>query len=349
MILFPNLGLAFLSRSIKLALIGLFCMAIAACSEAPRELTIQGPTMGTFYKVVMVSSDPLLDEKRVNQEVSEILDAVNTSMSTYIPDSELSKINQLSAKETVEVSPLLNDVLTEALRISQLSNGSFDPTLGKAIRLWGFGEDGRVTSRPSPELLAELKRSTGYLNIKFSDGALTKQVDDLEINLSAIAKGYAVDLIAESLDRAGVGHYLIDIGGELRAKGKNLRGNVWRVGVEKPSAIGGVQEIIKLDNQAIATSGDYRNFLTIDGKQYSHTISPMTLEPVFHRLASVSVMHKSSMTADALATAILSMGDKKGVEFAEQNGLSAYFIIRGETADNLTFHSTAGFTINLVD
>ncbi len=324
---------------------------LSACQPPAERLYLAGPIMGTEYRITIVSDaggSPVRgDEAALRMAVVSAMEAVNQSMSTYIPDSELSRFNRMKAGETLQMSDGLYDVVAEALEISRVSEGAFDATLGKAIRLWGFAEDGQITRQPSTEKLALIRESVGYEKLSIQARALSKSVDDLEVNLSAIAKGYAVDKVTEAIASLGYRNYLVDIGGELRAAGVNADGQNWRVGVEKPHVTGGVAQVVELRDQAIATSGDYRNFLTIDGERFSHTIDPNTLRPVFHRLASVSVLSERASTADALATALLTMGDEKGVAFAEQNGLAAYFIIRSETEGNYEIHVTEQFKTNL--
>lgn len=320
-------------------------IVFSACEPQPQKVIVSGPIMGTTYQVTAILTDrtQALDQGRVNAAALAAMDKVNQSMSTYIPDSELSQINRLPANTPFAVSGELNEVLSEALKISRQSNGYFDATLGKAIRLWGFSEDGTIIEPPSAKALAELRSHVGFQKIHFEQSVLSKRVDDLEINLSAIAKGYAVDKVAEAMDALGINHYLINIGGELRAKGVNEEGKAWQVGVEKPHITGGIVQVVALDNASIATSGDYRNYIEIDGKRFSHTIDPTTLKPIYHRLASVSVVSEKASTADALATAILAMGEVKGRQYAEENGLSAFFIVRELSGNAFEISMTDGF------
>ncbi len=161
-----------------------------------------------------------------------------------------------------------------------------------------------------------------------SERFLSKSAASLMIDLSAIAKGYAVDQVAGLLRQQGIEDFLVDIGGELRASGHNVDGHLWRVGIERPEVLGGVDRIVALRDKAIATSGDYRNFLVLDGKTFSHTINPTTMRPVIHRLALVSVIAEDAATADALATALMVMGEVVARQFAEHNQLAAYLVIR---------------------
>lgn len=311
----------------KMAIVSL--VFLSACQEAPthKQVTFSGPIMGTDYRISALVG-VATDLNVLEQDILNAMQAVNQSMSTYIDDSELNQFNRASADQMIALSPALVDVLTESLAISRMSSGAFDVTLAKVIDLWGFGPDGRATQRPSAQQLADLRGSVGYEKIKISNQQATKTVDELRVDLSAIAKGYAVDQVAHTLLTNNVTGFLINIGGELRGAGRKLDGSVWQVGIEKPHALGGIQEIVMLDNQAIATSGDYRNFYTIDGEQYSHTIDPTTLSPVFHKLALVSVLADTAMRADGLATAMLAMGEVRAQAFAKQHDLAAYMIIR---------------------
>lgn len=321
---------------------------LQGCDTQPEISNYTGPTMGTEYRVTVVDRDRIqVGPSLVRAKIESALERVNQSMSTYIPDSEISRFNRLAAGQAQTLSDDMWQVTSEALELGEFTNGAFDPTLGKAIRLWGFAEDGRISEQPSAETLMQIRDSVGYQKIELSERRLAKQVNGLELNLSAIAKGYAVDLVAQELELLGLNHYLVNIGGELRAKGQNADNVTWRVGVEKPQLLGGVKQVVMLKDQAIATSGDYRNYIVIDGQQFSHTIDSTTLKPIYHKLASVSVVSDKASTADALATALLAMGEERGVAFAHANNIAAYFIIRRDAEDEFTVHVTEKFRVNL--
>jgi len=292
--------------------------------------------MGTDYRIT-VRSNESVEATTLQQAALEAMQAVNQSMSTYIADSELNRLNRAPANQEFKLSNDLANVLTQAQSVSKSSNGAFDTTIAKAINLWGFGVDGRVSVTPSDDQLTELRADVGYQKLQLVESSngvsALKQTDGLQVDLSAIAKGYAVDKVANAFSELGVNNYLINIGGELRAKGQNSEGMAWRVGIEKPHLLGGIQQVIALKNQAIATSGDYRNYIEIDGQRFSHTLNPVTLKPVLHRLALVSVLNTSSSMADALATAMMSMGEETALDFAKTNKLAAYFVIRRANTD----------------
>jgi thiamine biosynthesis lipoprotein len=306
-------------------------LMLCACQQRPeaQSVTFSGPIMGTEYRITVVV--PVADAlDQLELDILAEMNAVNSSMSTYLVDSELSQINRLPAYTPFVLSPELNSVLSEALEISELSQGAFDVTVADAVNLWGFGPNGTITAQPSPEQLVSLQASVGYKNLRLVNGSLSKVNAATKIDLSAIAKGYAVDQVARMLKAKRFNNFLIDVGGELRLSGLNVDKRVWRVAIEKPQTLGGVQQVLELTDAAIATSGDYRNFININGRKYSHTISPKTLKPVFHRLALVSVISENASTADALATALMAMGEAAALEFARDKDLIAYFVIRGD-------------------
>ncbi len=335
---------------------GAVSVLLPGCEKPVQPWVFTGATMGTQYQVTIEPNAANAGELLANTNKSELeqaiinaLDVVNQSMSNYIADSELSQFNRLPAGQAVVLSPDMLLVMREALQISELSQGAFDVTLGKAIRLWGFAEDGRISEQPSAAVLADISESVGHRHLSLEGDRLSKDVAGLEVNLSAIAKGYAVDKVAEVIAAYGFTNYLVSIGGELRASGVKADNTPWRLGIEKPHVTGGVAEIVNLHNEAIATSGDYRNYHIIDGQHFSHTINPQTLKPVYHKLASVSVLAPKASTADALATALLSMGEEKAVSFAKRHNIAAFFIIRGEKTGDYRVYATDLFMDNLAE
>ena len=233
------------------------------------------------------------------------LDSINASMSTYQVDSAISLFNRSRSTDWHPVPKNLADVVNAALQLSQLTNGAFDATVSPLVRLWGFGSGAQVDANPSVSEVADALGFTGYskLQVRLSPPALMKQVPELEVDLSAIAKGYAVDTIADMLHTRGHQNYLVEIGGELRVSGRNEAGKPWAIGVESPDADSPVQKLGLLQG-GIATSGDYRNFRVQSGKRYSHIIDPRSGVPVSHHLASVTVIHNNAMLADGWSTAV---------------------------------------------
>lgn len=300
-----------------------------ACSEQPPAVIdkIHGYTMGTSYHVQWRSSS-LLDPQQAQVEIDQILVKINQQMSTYQADSELSRFNQANAPITQTVSPELFEVLQLSLSLHELTSGYFDISVGPVVNLWGFGPDKMPTKLPTEEQTAKAKRAIGLDAITLGASSISK-TQQRYLDLSAIAKGYAVDKVAELLESKGVKDYLVEIGGEMRAKGQKTQEKPWRVAVEKPDENQrSVQKVIAMHDGAMATSGDYRNFFEMNGQQYSHSIDPFTAKPVKHTLASVTIIDDTCARADALATAMLVMGADKAKAFAAEHNIKAYLIER---------------------
>jgi len=296
---------------------------------ARQEYLMQGKTMGTTYNIKVVGEN--IDTVKLQQGIDEKLKQLNQEMSTYINDSELSTFNQSTSLEPISVSPGLSRVLKEAIRLGKLSEGALDVTVGPLVNLWGFGPEYRPETVPSNELLALTKARVGLDKLVFEQGMLSKSIPDLYVDLSTIAKGYGVDLVAEFIEANGINNYLVEIGGEMRIKGFKHTGELWHVAIEKPlSNERAVHQIIIPKDNAVATSGDYRIYFEADGQRFSHIIDPKTGKPINHKLVSVTVIHPSSMTADGLSTAMMVMGEEKALAFAEANGLAVYIIAKTE-------------------
>lgn len=302
---------------------------ISGCQDKPQDIkAYQGITMGTTFTVKWVpNQQESVDTNAINQALVD----VNQAMSTYIDDSELSIINRLPANNTVEPSAQLHAILVKADEISTKSSGAFDVTVGPLVNLWGFGPDGRIIKSPDQNEIDDIRDRVGYRFLELSSKSLTKHKDSY-IDLSAIAKGYGVDVIATLLENSGVHSYLIEIGGELRAKGFKPDGSNWKIAIESPSAgfERTIQKIIAVKDVGIATSGDYRNYFEEGGVRFSHTIDPNTGRPITHRLASVTVLMPTCAEADAYATALMVMGEESAFTFALENNIEAFFIVKTE-------------------
>jgi thiamine biosynthesis lipoprotein len=221
-------------------------------------------------------------------------------------------------------------VVREALRISEASGGAFDVTVGPLVNLWGFGPEDRPRRVPDERAIEERRAAVGYrkLAVRMSPPAVKKDAPELSCDLSALAKGYGVDTVAEYLDACGMRNYMVEVGGEVRAKGKNGQGIPWRIGVERPGGPGGLLKVIRISGHALATSGDYRNYFEEDGVRYSHTIDPRTGRPIAHALGSVTVIHRSCMVADGMATAINVLGPQAGYDLAVRQKLPVLMVVR---------------------
>jgi len=334
-----------LTKWLAAVLLAVFVLGLAGCDNPPREriLSFGGMTMGTSFSMKWVATD----ESRmaeIRSEATALLAEINRQMSTYIPDSELSLLNRAEPGQPHEVPAELMFVLQEAQRISDWTEGAFDVTVGPLVNLWGFGPDGRILHAPDDEQIRQLKARIGYRFIHLLPESQQVLKDgDQYVDLSAIAKGYGVDALAGLLEEKGIDRFLVEIGGELRASGHKPNGEPWRLAIEAPvaGAERTAQTLISLDQGAVATSGDYRNFFEEKGIRFSHTIDPRTGRPIRHRLASVTVIRPTCAEADALATALMVMGEEQGYNFAKQHNLAAFFI--SKHGDDFSTRATAAF------
>jgi len=309
--------------------------SVAACAR-PVHATIRGLTMGTSYVVELAA--PMDDAARtgLKELIEAELAAINRAMSTYDPRSELSEFNRRQDLRWAPASRGLLEVLDSASRISTATQGAFDVTVGPLVDLWGFGPQYRTRRVPNDVVIERVRKSVGYQHLQAdpSAGAIRKRDSRIQVDLCAIAKGYGVDRVAMILDRQGVDDYLVEIGGELRARGTTAAGRPWRVGIERPVEGGHVLgEIVVLENRAIATSGTTEDFFEQDGRHYSHIIDPMTARPVEHPPRAVSVVADTTMEADAWATALVVLGPERGYALAQARGLAVLFV----TASGPTF------------
>lgn len=320
------------------------------CTPVAPINKIAGPTMGTEYHISWVSqftsaNDIELERLDIQRDVNAILISINQSMSTYDSQSELSIINSQFKEGWQEISADLYRVLMMAMQVNVNSEGAFDITVGPLVNLWGFGPNKSINQAPSEDAVAEQLAQVGAkgINLRQRDESFELKLEQVRyIDLSAIAKGYAVDVIARYLSKAGIDGYLVEVGGEIIAHGVKAEGVLWKIAIEAPNDDGRTaQLVIPLSNMGVATSGDYRNFFQQDGRRFSHTIDGRTGYPVDHGLASVSVLHESVAMADAWATALTVLGAEKGLALAEKHGLAAFFIQR--TAAGFKQHTSSQF------
>ncbi|MEM6707699.1 MAG: FAD:protein FMN transferase [Pseudomonadota bacterium] len=319
------------------ALVGIAISVLSAC-EAPSESiyrTISGQTMGTYYRVEAECS--VLTPAALEAELAR----VNTQMSNYDPGSQLSRLNGAPVDQWLNVDPELVSILRSAQTLHKASDGALEITIAPVLRLWGFGPGAAdVVRAPAiDDIRRALERvDQGLLEWRTEPNPQLRRRGPVEVDLSAIAKGHGVDRLAEVIEAQGCRNYLVDIGGEVRASGRNARGGGWIVGIEVPDprSVGAVQRLLSLQTGAVATSGDYRNFIEAADtgsarSNWSHTIDPRTGSPVTHSLASVTVIAEQAAVADGWATALLVLGPVAGWARARELGLAAIFILRTET------------------
>ena len=311
-----------------LFLIGIFLLS--GCTQpTERLIKFSGNTMGTTYNISYTPfTSGASPKEEVKKEVDLILEKVNNQMSTYRKESELSKLNQNKSTDEILLSSELFSILKLANKISIQTLGAFDVTVGPIVNLWGFGPDGK-RKVPSEGVLKNLSHSIGFQKIKYFENRMIKKTQkNLYIDLSAIAKGHGVDQVSNYLDSIQANSYLVEIGGEVRVKGK-INGRAWNLGIETPDENSrSIKKIIPLqDKMSMATSGNYRNFFRSKGIRYGHTIDPKTLRPVTHKTGSVTVLYSGSCAkADAFATALMVMNPDEALKFSNDNKLLSYIL-----------------------
>lgn len=300
---------------LKALLISIF-LGLSACGDNQPTQTVSGSTMGTSYTVKTVG-------RSVSKaQIEQVLNQVNKTFSTWDKNSELSLLNQKPINQWIEVSDELFFILDQSQKIYQQTQGYFDPGMGRLIDAWGFGV-AKVAQKPSRAQVSELLPLSSIQHLQLNDGQV-KKTRDIHINLSAIAKGFGVDQVANLLNKHQVKDFLVEIGGEVITSGQQ-GGKDWILGIERPN---GAQPIaIVLNNQAIATSGNYRHYFVWEGVRYMHILTPSSGLPANTDLASVSVLDKQTMTADAYATAMMAMGSEKAIALANRLNLSVVLIL----------------------
>lgn len=317
----------------------LLFMLFSACKPEATLVKFRGETMGTYYEISYISEQGQVNYQK---QIDSLLLAFNNSVSTYIPTSLISKVNQANAGDTIPVDEFFAVVFITSAEVHRKTGGAFDPSVMPLVNAWGFGYQKKPLPADSLEVDSLLKL------VNFSSFALldnpyriVKTVANTQLDFSAIAKGYGVDVIGLFLEDQKISNYLVDIGGELRARGVNTQQKAWTVGIDKPvenATKKEVQEIVRLKNSSIATSGNYRKFYEKDGVKYAHTIDPKTGYPKLSNLLSASVFTSDCMTADAYATAFMVMGYEKARAYVERDvSLDALFIFSNEKGELQTF------------
>lgn len=303
-------------------------MVFVGCDNGPKQLVeITGDTMGTYYRVKVYTHE---DQAKLKSEIDTFLKLFNNIFSTYISDSEISNINSSKFKKN-KMSDSMSKLMTIALDIGHKSRGHFDITVAPLVNAWGFGPDGK-RKEPTKDQIEKILENVGTHKLNIQDNWLNRDKESIKLDMSAIAKGFGVDELVMFLEYRGHKDLLVEIGGEVRTRGKKSNGKMWRIGIEGPEELLGqkISKVVGLDNMAMATSGSYRNYLKYGDKVFSHTIDTKTGFPVSHKTLSVSVLHEYCADADAWATALLSMGGEIALKFANENDLLAYIQVKEE-------------------
>ena len=319
-------------------------LALAACSGEHGPVELSGSTMGTQFNIKLPGGIGDYAPLRLQKDIEAELEDAEAQMSTYQWESVITQFSVSESLDWYAVPDAFCGKVQKSLQISEMTGGAFDITVSPLVNLWGFGPADIVDTVPEDETVATLLEITGYehLQADCAQPAIRKDIAELMLDMSAIGKGFAADRVADFLEEKGFANYLVEIGGELRIRGKNSSGADWAIGIEAPMAYKREPHmVIHLTDTAMATSGDYRNFFEVDGQRFSHTIDIRTGKPVTHSLASVTVVDKKAWRADALATALLVMGPEDGMAFAESEGLAVLMLLR--TDDGFEERQTAAF------
>jgi len=302
---------------------------------------IAGAAQGTTYHITYETAQ----ENDFSPQVDSILKAFDLTFSEYIPNSIISRINRNDS--TVEINEMFEVVYNKALEVYKETDGAFDLTIAPLVNAWGFGPGEKREKVPN---IDSLKQYVGMNKIRISGKKLIKQLPGITLDVNGIAQGYSVDIVCDFFEKKGIRNYMVEIGGEVRAKGENDKGKLWRIGVDKPSYTdqpgAELQAILALDNKSMTTAGNYRNYFEENGIKYSHIIDPHTGKPVKNRLLSVTIVARDALTADAYDTPCMILGLEKTRELLKKHpDLDAYLIFNDEKG-NYQVEYTKGIKID---
>lgn len=329
--------------------VGLLMLAmVAGCDKPPAAehpmLEIHGRTMGTFYGVKVVGDFPG-GQQALQTQVDSLLKHYNDEISTYDPNSSLSKFNQQQTTAPFPVSQDMADIVISAVRVGQRTQGVLDVTVGPLVNLWGFGPDKRPVKIPTDAQITAARQRVGiqrlHVDVSADHAELRKDIPNMYVDLSTVGEGFGADKIADFLESRGVHNYLVEIAGASRSRGVNAKGEPWKLAIQKPTdELDEVQAIVKPDGRAISTSGSYRNYYELNGQRYSHIIDPATGKPITHRLVSATVITPTALEADGLDTALMVMGPEKAMAFAKQQHLAVYLVIKTDKGFKAEYSET---------
>lgn len=316
------------------------------CNTLQKEpVRLLGEAQGTYYSIIYFDND----QRDFQYQIDSLLNEFDKSVSLWVPSSVLSRVNQNDS--TVLPDDYFVDNFKLSMEVAEETDGYFDITVGSLVRAWGFGFD--ATVNVDSAIIDSILQFTGYKKVRLENAEIVKDDARTTFDFNAVAQGYSVDLVGNLLESNGIENYLVDIGGEVKAKGKKPDGSKWKIGIEKPTKNASddrsLEAIVEVSNMAVATSGSYRKFYEENGIRYSHTINPKTGYPVQHSLLSASVLAESAAVADAYATAFMVMGLDKAKKFlTKHSGLEAYFIYSDKNGEYKTF-ATEGFNQLITD
>ena len=302
----------------------LLAMTFASCAKQPQKMVLQGLVQGSYYAITYYDEEG----RNFQQEIDSIFHAVDMSVNLWVDSSVICKVNR---NEEVALDQIFIENFEVAQRAAALSDGYFDPTISPLVSAWGFSAKNPHLPPLTSHLIDSLKQLVDYRKVRIEDGKLIKENPAMKLDFNAIAQGYTTDLVGALLEAKGIKSYIVDVGGEIFARGTKPDGKPWVVGIEKPSADWDservVQQRVELEDKGIVTSGSYRKYVERDGKRYSHCIDPMTGYPVEHNLLSATVIAENATWADALASVCMVMGMERSLELIKTlEGVEVYYI-----------------------
>ena len=315
--------------------------ALTGCLFQDEVEDFGGPTMGSTYSVKYVANSGAADKAQLQRETESILVRLDEQLSTYRTDSDIETFNALPAGQCMALPESARELVLAGQQLSLESDGALDLTIQPLLNLWGFGPQGRREQVPSAEEISKARENVGHRHLRVVGEQLCKDAA-VEVDFNSIAAGYAVDLVAQRLEALGIESYLVEITGELKAKGRKPGDTPWRIAIEAPRDNERVaQRVIELDGYGVSTSGDYRNYFERDGKRYSHTLDPQTGAPIEHHLAAVTVVDPSALRADGLSTVLMVLGPERGLAYATERQIAALFVVH--EGQEFISKSTAAF------
>ncbi|MBO6026136.1 MAG: FAD:protein FMN transferase [Bacteroidales bacterium] len=326
----------------KLVIFVIGLLLLVSCERRPQKIMLQGLVQGSYYAITYYDDEG----RNFQKEVDSIFHAVDLSVNLWVDSSVICKVNR---NEEVVLDQIFIDNFNIAQGAAALSGGYFDPTISPLVSAWGFSKNTSDLSPLTSHLIDSLKELVDYRKVRIEEGRLIKDNPAMKLDFNAIAQGYTTDLVGALLDAKGVKSFIVDIGGEVFARGTKPDGKPWVVGIEKPAADWDservVQQRVELEDKGIVTSGSYRKYVERDGKRYSHCIDPNTGYPVQHNLLSATVIAENATWADALASICMVMGMERSLELVKTlDGVEAYYIFVNDNNELETF-ATEGFQI----
>lgn len=326
-------------------LIAVFFLLTACNSREFKRMNLAGEAQGTYYAITYYDADA----RNLQHEVDSLLKAFDQSVSLWVDNSTLSRVNEGDSTVKLDQVFIYNFLLSREIAI--LTDGYFDFTIGPLAKAWGFHRKNRLEM--TAKKVDSLRELVDYRKVKILNGQVVKEDPRMSFDFNAVAQGHSVDLIAQMFDSLGIKHFIIDVGGEIVARNKKPDGSSWRVAIESPASTKSdernIEVILNLENKALATSGSYRKYFEKDGKRYSHTINPHSGYPVDHHLLSVTVLAENAATADALSTAFMVMGVEKAMALLKRlPNVEAYFILWSEE-NNFETITTEGMEALIAD